>query len=87
MADCSGATVERLAGKDGGAAEGFFIEASINYPVELLEAHNDYTLTPGRVDVQVKMLSKIQVELRTHFKMSRTAHSKKLIPNLLPKSN
>ena len=32
------------------------------------------------------MLSGNQVELRTHYKISRSAHSTKLIPNLLPKS-
>ena len=32
------------------------------------------------------MLSDNQVELSTHYKMSRSAHSTKLIPNLLRKS-
>ena len=32
------------------------------------------------------MVSGNQFELRTHYKMSRSAHSTKLIPNLLPKS-
>ena len=53
---------------------GYFIEASMNYPVELHEAHNDYPLAPERLDVQVKMLSENQVELRTHYKMSRSTH-------------
>ena len=64
---------------------GYFIEASINYPAELHEAHNDYPLAPEPLDVQVKMLSDNQVELRTLYKMSRSAQSTKLIPNLLPK--
>ena len=50
---------------------GYFIEASIHYRVELHEAHNDYPLAPERLDVQVKMLSENQVELSTHYKMSR----------------
>ena len=36
---------------------GYFIEASMNYPVELHEAHNDYPLEPERLDLQVMMLS------------------------------
>ena len=40
---------------------GYYIEASINYPVDLHEAHNDYPLAPDRLDVEVKMLSENQV--------------------------
>ena len=43
--------------------------------MELHEAQNDYPLATARLDVQVKMLSDNQVELRTHYKMSRSAHS------------
>ena len=68
-------------------AEGYFVEVDLDYPAELHDAHNDYPLAPERLDVQVEMLSETQVELRTHYKMSRTAKSTKLIPNLMPKRN
>ena len=65
---------------------GYFIEASIQCLVEQHEAPNDFPLARQLIDLQVKMLSANQVELRTHYKMSRSARSTKLIPNLLPKS-
>ena len=63
---------------------GYFIEASIHYPLELHESHNAYPLAAERLDLDVKMLSDNYLELRRHYKMSRSAHSTKLIPNLLP---
>ena len=45
---------------------GSFIEASIHYPLELHEAHNDYTLADERLDVKVKILSDNQLDLSTH---------------------
>ena len=63
----------------------YFNEASNNYPVDLHETQNDYPLAQERLDVQGKMLSYNQVELRTYYNMTRTAHSTKLISNLLPK--
>ena len=68
-----------------GQPVGYFTEASIHYPVELLEAHNDDPLAGERLDVQVLMLIDNQVELGTHYKMSRSAQSTKLIPTQLPK--
>ena len=64
---------------------GYFIEASINYPGELHEANNNYPIAPERLDVQWEMLSVNQVDLRTLFKMSRSAQSTKLIIHLFPK--
>ena len=65
---------------------GTFIEASIHYPVELNEAHTADPLAPEHLDVLVKILSDNKVELPTHYKILRSAHSTKLIPTLLPKS-
>ena len=44
---------------------GYFVEARIHYAVELHNAHDDYPLAAERLDVQVKMLSGNQFELRT----------------------
>ena len=65
--------------------EGFFVEVDLEYPPEVHNAHNDYPLAPERLDVKVEMLSEAQVELRTHYKMPRSAKSTKLIPNLMAK--
>ena len=65
---------------------GYLIESSIPYPLEVQELHNDDPLAADRLDVQVKMLTDNQVELRTHDKMPRTSHSTKHIPFLLAKS-
>ena len=53
---------------------GYFIQTRIHKSVELHDAHHDYRPGPERLDVQVKMLSDNQVELRTYYKMSRSAH-------------
>ena len=61
---------------------GYFTEASNHYPVDRHEAHNDDPLAAERLVVQGKMLSENQVELPSHYTMSRSAHSTMKIPNL-----
>ena len=45
---------------------GYICEASIHYSVDLHESHKEDTLAAQRLDVQEKMLSDNQIELRTH---------------------
>ena len=66
---------------------GYFSEASILFPQKLHEAQNDDPLAADTLNVEVKILIRNKVELRTQYKMSRSAHCTNLIPNLLPKSN
>ena len=43
--------------------EGFILEVDLEYPEELLNAHNAYTLTPERMVVQEKWMSEYQHNL------------------------
>ena len=52
----------------------------------LHEAHIADAETSERRDVQVKMLSDNRVDLRTQYTLASSAHSRKLIRKLMPKS-
>ena len=42
-------------------SKGCVLEVDLEYPKELCELHNDYLLTPDKIEIKEKMLSKYQV--------------------------
>ena len=66
---------------------GFIIECDLQYQPELDDAHNDYPLAVERLDIQIELLSEIQVAIFRHYARSSPAKTFKLVPKLMPKKN
>ena len=54
------------------------------YPKQLCELHNDYSLAPDKIKVKRKMLSEYQLRTADHYKIP-IGNVKKLVPNLFDK--
>ena len=62
------------------------LEADLEYPKELRELHNDYTLTPDKVEIKREMLSEYQVKITDLYNIP-IGNVKKLVPNFLIKKS
>ena len=60
---------------------GYFVECDLRYPQSIHELHNEYPLAPERVQIETKMLSETQLQIRLHYNISH-GHTTKLIPHL-----
>ena len=65
---------------------GYFLEADLQYPDELHELHNDYTLAPEKLAVSSDMLSDYCERIGDKYEI-KVGDVKKLIPNLGNKTN
>ena len=64
---------------------GYFLEVDLEYPDELHELHNDYSLAPKKLAVTNNMLSKYCKEIADKYD-TKVGDVKKLIPNLRNKT-
>ena len=60
------------------------LEADLEYRKELRELHNDYTLTPDKVEIKGEMLSEYQVKITDLYNIP-IGNVKKLVPNFFDK--
>ena len=60
---------------------GYFLEVHLEYPDELHELHNDYSLAPEKLTASSDMLSKYCKEIADKYEI-KVGDVKKLIPNL-----
>ena len=65
---------------------GYFLEVDLEYPDELHELQNDYSLAPEKIVVTIDMLSKYCKEIADKYDI-KVGDVKKLIPNLSSKTN
>ena len=60
---------------------GYFLEVDLNYPEELHELHNDYPLTPEKLAVSSKVLSKYCKEIADKYEI-KVGYVKKMNSNI-----
>ena len=65
---------------------GYFLEVDLEYPDQLHELHNDFSLAPEKFDVFNDMLSKYCKKIADKCEI-KVGDVKKLIPNLFKKTN
>ena len=75
-------TVEDLITHPADSDKGFIVEADIEYPEELHNAHNSYPLAPEKLKVKKEWLSEYQVGL---IENNSALNVEKLVPNLFDK--
>ena len=60
------------------------LEVDLEYPRELRELHNDYPLSPDKIEIKREMLSDYQVKIADLYNIP-TGNAKKLVPNFFDK--
>ena len=66
------------------SSKGCVLEVDIEYPKELRELHNDYPLTPDKIEIKKEMLSSYQLKIADCYNVS-IDNVKKLVPTFFDK--
>ena len=62
------------------SSKGCVLEVDLEYPKELLELHNDYPLTPDKIEIKREMLFEYHLKIADLYNIS-IGNVKKLVPN------
>ena len=62
------------------------MEVDLDYPGELHDIHNDYSLAPEKIKIEEEMLPPYSLEIKKENDI-KVGGINKLMPNLLPKKN
>ena len=79
-------TVNRILNKSDNSLHGYYLEVDLDYPEELHDIHNDYSMAPEKIRIEDKMLSPYSLEIKNGYGI-KTGGINKLAPNLIPKKN
>ena len=66
--------------------KGCFLEVDLEYPKELPDLHNDYSLTPDKIEIKREMLSEYQLKIADLYNIP-IGNVKKLVPNFFMKKS
>ena len=66
------------------SSKGFVLEVGLEYPKELHELHNDYSLTPDKIEIKREMLFEIQLKIADLYNIY-IGNIEKLVLNLFDK--
>ena len=66
------------------SSKGDVLKVDLEYPKELLELHNDYTLAPDKIEIKREMLSEYQLKIADLYNFP-ISNVKKLVPNFFDK--
>ena len=80
------AVVNRILNKSDNSLYGYFLEVDLDYPKELHDIHNDYSIAPGKIKPEDEMLSLYSFEIKNEYNI-KTGGINKLPPNLMSKKN
>ena len=65
---------------------GYVLEVDLDYPEELHDVHNEYSMAPEKIKTEDEMLSPYFFEIKNEYDI-KTGGINKLAPNLIPKKN
>ena len=54
--------INRVSNKSDNSLHGYFLEVDLDYPEDLNEEHNDYSLAPEKIKAREEMLSPHQLK-------------------------
>ena len=80
------AVVNRILNKSDNSLYGYFLEVDLDYPKELHDIHNDYSIAPEKIKPEDEMLSPHSFEIKNEYDI-KTGGIDKLPPNLMSKKN
>ena len=66
--------------------KGCVLEVDLEYPKELRELHNDFPLTPDKIEIKREMLSEYQLKIADLYNIP-IGNVKKLLPNFIDKES
>ena len=66
--------------------KGCFLKVDLEYPKELPDLHNDYSLTPDKIEIKREMLSEYQLKIADLYNIP-IGNVKKLVPNFFMKKS
>ena len=79
-------TINRVLNQSGNDLHGYFLEVDLEYPENLPDHHNDYSLALEKIKIEEEMLSPIQLKIKNKYNI-KVSGVNKLSPNLMNKKN
>ena len=77
-------TINRVLNKSDNSLHGYFLEVDLEYPENLHDDHNDYSLALEKIKIEEEMLSPIQLKMKNKYDI-KVSGVNKLSPDLMKK--
>ena len=75
-------TINRVLNKSDNSLHGYFLEVDLEYPENLHDHHNDYSLALEKIKIEEEMLSPIQLKMKNKYDI-KVSGVNKLSPDLM----
>ena len=76
--------LNRVLNKSSNSLHGHFLQVDLEYPENLHDYHNDYSLAPEKIKIEEEMLSPLQLKIKNNYDV-KIGGVNKLSPNLMKK--
>ena len=77
-------TINRVLNKSDNSLHGYFLEVDLEYPENLHDHHNDYSLALEKIKIEEEMLSPIPLKMKNKYDI-KVSGVNKLSPDLMKK--
>ena len=78
---------QKLMNMKSNSSTGYILEVDLEYPKELHDIHNGYSLAPEKINIPKEWLSHYCLQIANAHNITTGAAVKKLVPNLTNKNN